>query len=156
MNTLYLETINFRSTVQVYHFFLGSINFYCILQSRGVLLKKCALRNFVNLIGKHRCCLKARFNKVPGLKPILKNICQRLLLHYTFTTRCYVSVLLYIQHLLPHHHCYQGRRQEFFRAGEVSWNQGASINIDLQHQKEKPRREKVSGFFTWKLLKISL
>ena len=36
----------------------------------------------------------------------MKNICQRLLLHCTHTTHCYLSVLLYIQHLLPHHHCY--------------------------------------------------
>ena len=47
----------------------------------------------------------------------------------------------------------QGRKQEFFRTGEVSWNQGTSINVDVKHQKEKPRREKISGFFTWKLLK---
>ena len=39
------------------------------------------------------------FNKFGGLTPILKNICQRLLLYCTRTTRCYLSVLLYIQHL---------------------------------------------------------
>ena len=50
--------------------------------------------------------LESLFNKVAGLTPILKNICQRLLLHCTRTTHCYLSVLLYIQHLLPHHHCY--------------------------------------------------
>ena len=50
--------------------------------------------------------LESLFNKVAGLTPILKNICQRLLLHCTRTTHCYLSILLYIQHLLPHHHCY--------------------------------------------------
>ena len=45
--------------------------------------------------------------------------------------------------------------QEFFRAWESSWNQGTSIKIHLQHKKEKPRREKISGFFAWKLLKIA-
>ena len=44
--------------------------------------------------------------EVTGLTPILKNICQRLLLHCTRTTHCYLFVLLYIQHLHPHHPCY--------------------------------------------------
>ena len=43
--------------------------------------------------------LKTLFNKFAGLTPILKNICQRLLLYCTRTTRCYVSGLLYIHHL---------------------------------------------------------
>ena len=47
------------------------------------------------------------------------------------------------------------RNQEFFRERECSWNQGTSINIHLQHKKEKPRREKISVFFAWKLLKIA-
>ena len=50
--------------------------------------------------------LESLFNKVVGMTPILKNICQRLLLHCTHTTYCYLSVLLYIQDHLPHHHCY--------------------------------------------------
>ena len=50
--------------------------------------------------------LESLFNKVAVLAPILKNICQRLLLHCTRTTHCYLSVLLYIQRLLPHHRCY--------------------------------------------------
>ena len=49
----------------------------------------------------------------------------------------------------------QARNQEFFRAGEFSWNYGTSINIHLQHEKESFRREKISGFFAWKLLKIA-
>ena len=49
----------------------------------------------------------------------------------------------------------QAHNQDFFRAVEFFWNQGISINIHLQHKKEKPRREKSSGFFTWKLLKIA-
>ena len=44
--------------------------------------------------------LESRFNKVADLTPILKNICQRLLLYCTCTTRCYLFVLLYIRHLL--------------------------------------------------------
>ena len=43
--------------------------------------------------------LESLFNKVAGLTPILKNISQRLLLHCTRITRCYLSVLLYIQQL---------------------------------------------------------
>ena len=50
--------------------------------------------------------LESLFDKVAGLTPILKNICQRLLLHCTHTTHCYLSVFLYIQHLLPHQYCY--------------------------------------------------
>ena len=49
--------------------------------------------------------LKSLLNKVAGLTPILRNICQRLHLHCTHFTQCYLSVLLYVQHL-PHHHCY--------------------------------------------------
>ena len=37
----------------------------------------------------------------------------------------------------------QARNQEFFR---VSSNQGTFINVHLQHEKEKPRREKYTGF----------
>ena len=50
--------------------------------------------------------MESLLNKVAGLTPFLKNICQRLLFYCTHTTRYYLSVLLYIQHLLPHHHCY--------------------------------------------------
>ena len=50
--------------------------------------------------------LESLLNKVAGLTPILKNICQRLLLYCTHTTHCYLSILLYIQHFLPDHHCY--------------------------------------------------
>ena len=109
---------NLKSTVQVYHFFLGSVNFQCMFSlvnnvycqkqppDQCCSVKKGVLKNFVNFIGKHLCCLKSLFNKVAGRAPILKNICQQLLLHYTRITHCYLSVLLYIQHLLPHHHCY--------------------------------------------------
>ena len=44
----------------------------------------------------------------------------------------------------------QARNQEPFRTGKFSWNQGTSINILLQHEKERPRREKISDFFAWK------
>ena len=36
----------------------------------------------------------------------------------------------------------QARNQEVFRAGEFCSNQGISINIHLQREKERPRREK--------------
>ena len=49
----------------------------------------------------------------------------------------------------------QACNQEFFRAGKFSWNYGTSINIHLQHGKERSRREKISSFFAWKLLKIA-
>ena len=48
------------------------------------------------------------------------------------------------------HHSFQGRNQEFFRAGEFSWNLGTSINIHLQHDKERPRTEKFPGFWPGK------
>ena len=50
--------------------------------------------------------MESLLNKVAGLTPIFKNICQGLLLHCTHIIHCYLSVILYIQHLLPHHHCY--------------------------------------------------
>ena len=50
--------------------------------------------------------LESLFNKIAGLTPSLKNICQKLLLHCAHTTHCYLPVLLYIQDLLPHHHFY--------------------------------------------------
>ena len=34
----------------------------------------------------------------------------------------------------------------FFWAGEFSWNQGTSISDHLQHEKERPGREKLSVF----------
>ena len=49
----------------------------------------------------------------------------------------------------------QARNQEFFRAGEFSRNLSLLINIQLQHEKEMPRRERISGFFAWKLLKTA-
>ena len=49
----------------------------------------------------------------------------------------------------------QVRNQEFFRAGEFSWNQGTLINIQLQHKKEKSRSKKITDLFAWKLLKIA-
>ena len=36
--------------------------------------------------------------------------------------------------------------QEFFRAGEFSWNQGTLINNHEQTRKKKPRREKSTAF----------
>ena len=88
--------------------FLLVYTVYCQKQppEQRCSVKKGGLKKFVNFIGKHLCCLESLFNKVTGLKPILKNICKRLLLHYTRTTHCQLSILLYIQQLLPHHHCY--------------------------------------------------
>ena len=49
----------------------------------------------------------------------------------------------------------QVHNQEFFSTREISWNLGTLIIIHLQHEKTRSRREKISGFFAWKLLKIS-
>ena len=49
----------------------------------------------------------------------------------------------------------QARSQEVFRAGEFSWNQGTLIKIHVYQKKEKPRMEKITDFFAWKLLKIA-
>ena len=58
---------NLRSTVQVYHFFLGSINFQCMFSlvytvychkqppEYSCSVKKGILKNFVNFTGKHLC-----------------------------------------------------------------------------------------------------
>ena len=95
---------NLRSTFQVYPIisFFGRINFQCM--SSLVYTVRCSVKKGVlkDFIGKHLCWSLFLIK----LTPILKNICQRLLLHCTGTTHCYLSVLLYIQHLLPHHHCY--------------------------------------------------
>ena len=47
----------------------------------------------------------------------------------------------------------QARSQKFFRTGEFSWHQGTFINIQLQHKKEKPCREKITDFFCLETLK---
>ena len=106
---------NLRSTVQVY-FFLGSRNFQCMFslvytvycQKQPLEQRYSVKKMFWKILIFHRKTpiLESLFNKVAGLTPILKNICQRLLLHYTRTTHSYLSVLLYIQHLFSHHHCY--------------------------------------------------
>ena len=44
------------------------------------------------------------------------------------------------------HTMIQAGNQEFFRAGEFSWNQGTLVNIHPQHEKERPRKEKICGF----------
>ena len=60
--------------------------------------------NFIKKRLQHRC-FPAKFTKFLRI-PILKNICQQLLLYCTLTTCCYLSVLLCIQYLLPHHQKY--------------------------------------------------
>ena len=94
---------NLRSTVQVYRFFPSSINFQCMfLLVYTVYYQKqppeqCSIKKFRKFCRKTPV-LDFLFNKVAGLTPILKNICQLLLLHCTRTTKCYLPVLLYIQH----------------------------------------------------------
>ena len=96
-----------RSTVQVYHFFLSSINFQCMFfTGLHCLLPEAAIR--VEVFFTKRCSwrfrkfhrktlvLESLFNKVAVLTPILKNTCQRMPLHYTRTTHCYLSVWIYI------------------------------------------------------------
>ena len=48
----------------------------------------------------------------------------------------------------------QARNQGFFRAGQFSWNQGTLINNDVQHEKERPRREKSPVFSLGNFLKL--
>ena len=127
MNTLYLGTINLEVPFSYIIFFLGSVNFqcmfslvntvYCQKQPPYVFCKKNILKKFANFTGKHlQVCnfvkkrLQHRNFPVSFKKflrtPILKNIYQLLLLYCTRTTRCYLPVLLFIQYLLSHHHCY--------------------------------------------------
>ena len=40
----------------------------------------------------------------------------------------------------------QARNLEFFRVGKFSWNWWTSINNHVQHEKERPRREKIQFF----------
>ena len=50
----------------------------------------------------------------------------------------------------------QARNQKFFRAGEISWNQGTLINLLLKKNKEKkPLRENLGNFFSLILLKTT-
>ena len=39
-------------------------------------------------------------------------------------------------------------RNQARKAGEFTLNLGTTINIHLQQEKERPRREKICGFFT--------
>ena len=41
----------------------------------------------------------------------------------------------------------QARNQKFFRAGEMSWNQGTLINILLKGQEKKTPLGKIWDFF---------
>ena len=64
----------------------------------------------------------------------------------------YLCVILLSVH--PLYFIYeQARNQEFFRAEEFSRNLGTLVNIQLQHEKEMPRGEKISGFFCQETLK---
>ena len=47
---------------------------------------------------------------------------------------------------------YQAREQEFFSAGEVSWNYGIFIHMQ---EKKAPPGKKSPTFYAWKLLKIA-
>ena len=95
---------NLRSTVQVYHFFFRQdkrsvyvfIDFPYLLPEAPirveVFCKKSCSQRFRKFHRKTPM-LESLFNRVAGLTTILKNICQRLLLHCTRTTHCYLSVL---------------------------------------------------------------
>ena len=112
MNIHYQETLTLEIPFRYIISFFGRINSYVFI-GLNCLLREAAIR--VEVFCKKRCSLRFRkfcrkkpvlesfFNKVSGLTPILKNICQRLLLHCTRTT---VTYRFYF-HLLPHHHhCY--------------------------------------------------
>ena len=49
----------------------------------------------------------------------------------------------------------QTRNQDFFRAGEFSWNQGTSINISSATHERKALQEKNMDFFLLETLKIT-
>ena len=49
----------------------------------------------------------------------------------------------------------QGRKQEFSRVGEVSWNKGSSRNILSTRHKRKATQRKISEFFLQDTLKIA-
>ena len=117
MNIDYLETLNLEVPFWYIISFFGRINVQCISSlvctvycqkqpsEQRCSVKQGALKDFVNLIVK-KPVLESLFNKVAGLTHILKNFCQRLLLHST----CTVIVLLLICFTLysapSHHHCY--------------------------------------------------
>ena len=102
MNIHYLETLTlevpFRCTIS----FSGRINVQCISSlispiycqkhpsEQRCSVRKVVLKDFVNF---KTPMLESLFNRVAGLTIILKNIRQRLLLHCTRTTHCYLSVL---------------------------------------------------------------
>ena len=104
---------NLRSIVRVYHFFLGSIHFQCMFSlvyavyfqkqppEQECSVKKGFLKNFVNFIGKH-LCWSLFLIKLQAWHLVWRTSAK----DWFYTTHCYLSVLLYIQHFLPHHHCY--------------------------------------------------
>ena len=106
---------NLRIHVLLYHFFFWQdklsvfafIGLHCLLQEAAIRVavfskKRCSYR--FRKFYRKTSVLESPF-KVAGLTSILKNICQRLLLHCTRTTHYYLYVSLYIQHH-PHHHCF--------------------------------------------------
>ena len=116
MNIHYLKTLTLEVLFMYIICFFSRINVQCMSSLVYTVYTEAAIRvegfckkKYSSRFRKFRRktpVLESLFNKVPSLTPILKNICQRLLLHCTRTTHCYLSVLLYIQHFLPHHHCF--------------------------------------------------
>ena len=50
---------------------------------------------------------------------------------------------------------YQARNQKFFRAGEIFWNEGTSINVSCVTHKRKALQRKILVFFPQDSLKIT-
>ena len=106
MNIDYLETLNLEVPFWYIISFFGRINVQCISSlvctvycqkqpsEQRCSVKQGALKDFVNLIVK-KPVLESLFNKVAGLTRILKNFCQRLLLHSTCTSDCIVTYLFH-------------------------------------------------------------
>ena len=111
---LHEYSLSRNTTVQVYHFFLGTINFQCMFalvyvcklslvytvycqkqppESRCSVKKKCSKK--FRKFHRKTPVLESLFNKITGLTPVLKNICQRLLLHCTHTTQFLTRFTLY-------------------------------------------------------------
>ena len=107
---------NLRRTVQVYDFFLGSINFQCMFSLVYTVycqkqtsewrfsVKKGVLKDFVNFKGKHLCWSLFLINvqtwhlfwRTSANDCVCTALAHSLLLiHFTLHS-----------HVLPHHHCY--------------------------------------------------
>ena len=95
-------------------------------QSRDVLLKKCSKK--FRKFHRKRPLLEFLFKRPAGLTPILKNMCQRLLLCCTRTTRCYLSVLLLLL-ISPMFNWFKFKRLQRVWILFLIFNEGTFISV---------------------------